>query len=99
VKSEHKTVVSSLTLPNWNQNFDETLIKHERIQRVAVLLSTSSGQYVNVAVWNMHFNYLSFGPRAACNSLCDNEKQIMAGEMNLGMGGEGIVGSIKSMGA
>jgi hypothetical protein len=55
----------------------------------AVLLTTSSNDYVNVSMWNMHLNYESYGPYAACSWLCDDESQIMAGELALAMGGQG----------
>lgn len=45
--------------------------------------------YVNVSVWNMHLAYQSYGPYAACNALCDDAAQLMAGEYGLYTSSEG----------
>jgi hypothetical protein len=52
-------------------------------------MPTSTLDYVNVSIWNMHLYYQPYGPYAACSALCDDPAQLIAGEMAVAMGGDG----------
>ena len=52
---------------------------------------------MNVSVWNMHLNYVAYGPYAACSQLVDQKSQIYAGELALGQNGQGRVQNVQEM--
>ncbi len=52
-------------------------------------MPTSTLDYVNVSIWNMHLYYQPYGPYAACTALCDDPAQLIAGENAVAMGGNG----------